>query len=261
LFGSKSGFDKIEDCFEEITPKIFALETGLSSNPKMNWQLSNLDRFSLISNSDCHSPEKIGREANVFNTELSYFAIKEALQKKDKSKFLFTIEFFPEEGKYHFDGHRVCNIVFSPEQTKKQNGICPVCKKPLVVGVSNRVAELADRPFGFKPKSAVGYKSLVPLKELIGEVLGVGPNSKNVAKKYESLIKEIGPELEILLETPISVLEKSTMPQIANAIDLMRQEKVQAVPGYDGVYGVISVLGLDKNNKKESKLKLFDNDF
>ncbi len=254
LFGSKSGFDKIEDCFEEITPQIFALETGLSSDPLMNWQLSALDRFSLISNSDCHSPEKIGREANVFNTELSYFAIKEALQKKDKSKFLFTIEFFPEEGKYHFDGHRACNVVFSPEQTKKHNGICPVCKKPLVVGVSNRVAELADRPLGQKPKNAIDYKSLVPLKELISEILGVGPNSKQVAKKYEVLIKEIGCELEILLETPIDILQKSAMPQIANAIDLMRQGKVQATPGYDGVYGVIKVLGLEKNTSKQKKL-------
>lgn len=259
LFGSKSGFDKVEDCFEEITPKIFALETGLSSDPLMNWQLSVLDRFSLISNSDCHSPENIGREANVFNTELSYFAIKEALQTKDKTKFLFTIEFFPEEGKYHFDGHRACNVVFDPEQTRKHNGICPACKKPLVVGVSNRVAELADRPLGQKPKNAIPYKSLVPLKELIGEVLGVGPNSKQVAKKYNDLIKKFGPELEILLEVSIDVLEKSTMPQIAKAIDSMRQGKVQATPGYDGVYGVITVLGND-NAKNTKQKKLFDNE-
>lgn len=241
LFGSKSGFDKIEDCFEEITGQIFALETGLSSDPKMNWQLSALNRFSLVSNSDCHSPEKIGREANVFDTELSYFSIKEALQKKDKTKFLYTIEFFPEEGKYHYDGHRVCNISFSPEQTKKHNGICPVCKKPLVIGVSNRVAELADKPFGFKPKNAVPYKSLVPLRELVGEVLGVGPSSKKVDIEYQKLIKNCGSELEILLEIPIERLKEKTLPDIAKAIDLMRRGKVQAVPGYDGVYGKINV--------------------
>ncbi len=257
LFGSKSGFDKIEDCFEEITPKIFALETGLSSDPKMNWQLSALDRFSLISNSDCHSPEKIGREANVFNTDLSYFAIKKALQTKDKTKFLFTIEFFPEEGKYHFDGHRACDIVFNPEQTKKAGGICPVCKKPLVVGVSNRVAVLADRPFGTKPKNSIPYKSLVPLRELIGEILGVGPSSKKVALQYDLLIQKLGPELEILLEVPINVLKESSFPEIAKAIDLMRKEKVQAIPGYDGVYGKIKVLG-GVNFKKPKQKKLFN---
>ena len=261
LFGSKSGFNKIEDCFEELTGQIFALETGLSSDPQMNWQLSALDRFSLVSNSDCHSPEKIGREANVFDTELSYFAIKEALQKKDKDKFLFTIEFFPEEGKYHYDGHRVCNISFSPEQTKKHNGICPACKKLLVVGVSNRVAELADKPFGFQPKNAIPYKSLVPLRELIGEVLGVGSSSKKVDIEYQKLIRNCGCELEILLEMPIEKLKEKTLADIAKAIDLMRQGKVQATPGYDGVYGKIKVLGeLGKNNKAVQP-KLFDNDF
>ncbi|MDO8524559.1 MAG: endonuclease Q family protein [bacterium] len=258
LFGSKSGFDKIEDCFEEITPQIFALETGLSSDPKMNWQLSALNRFSLVSNSDCHSPEKIGREANVFDTDLSYFAIKEVLQKKDKTKFLFTIEFFPEEGKYHYDGHRVCNICFSPEQTKKHNAICPVCKKPLVVGVSNRVAELADRPFGFKPENAIPYKSSVPLRELIGEALGVGSNSKKVDIEYQKLIKNCGSELDILLEMPIEKLREKTLPDIAKAIDLMRQGKVQAIPGYDGVFGKIKVLGEQTKNKKIGQPKLFD---
>jgi len=261
LFGSKSGFDKIEDCFEEITPQIFALETGLSSDPLMNWQLSALDRFSLVSNSDCHSPEKIGREANVFDTDLSYFSIKEALQKKDKDKFLFTIEFFPEEGKYHYDGHRICNISFSPEQTKKHNGICPVCKKPLVVGVSNRVAVLADKPLGFKPKNAIPYKSLVPLRELISEALGVGPSSKKVDIEYQKLIKNCGCELEILLEIPIEKLKEKTLTDIVLAIDLMRQGKVQATPGYDGVYGKIKVLGELGKDGKPVQPKLFDNDF
>ncbi len=254
LFGSKSGFNTIEECFDDYTKYIFALETGLSSDPAMNWRLSALDRFVLVSNSDSHSPEKIGREANVFDTELSYFSIKEALQKKDKSKFLFTIEFFPEEGKYHYDGHRVCNISFSPEQTKKACGICPVCKKPLVVGVSNRVAELADRTFGFKPKNAIPYKSLVPLRELIGEALGVGPSSKKVDTEYQKLIKNCGCELEILLDVPINILKEKTLPDIAKAIDLMRQGKVQTIPGYDGVYGKIKVaVEIDKNSLTSQK--------
>ncbi len=250
LFGSKSGFDSLKECFEEYSKYIYAGETGLSANPEMLWTMPDGRRLSLISNSDCHSPEKIGREANVFDTDLSYFAIKDALQKKDKSKFLFTIEFFPEEGKYHYDGHRVCNICFSPEQTKKHDGICPVCKKPLVVGVSNRVAELADRHFGFKPKNAIPYKCLVPLRELIGEVLGVGSSSKKVDIEYQKLIKNCGPELEILLDIPIEKLKEKTLPDIALAIDLMRQGKVQATPGYDGVFGKIKVLGNEKKDKQ-----------
>jgi uncharacterized protein (TIGR00375 family) len=257
LFGSKSGFDKIEDCFEELTGQIFALETGLSSNPLMNWQLSALDRFSLVSNSDCHSPEKIGREANVFDTELSYFAIREALQKKDKNKFLFTIEFFPEEGKYHFDGCRACSENMHPLQTKKNNGLCPKCKKKATIGVLSRVNELADRPEGTKPNNAIPYKSLVPLRELIGEVLGVGPSSKKVDAEYQKLIKNLGSELHILLEASIQELKEKTLPDIALAIDLMRQGKVQATSGYDGVYGKIKVLG----NEKREKQTAFDIDF
>ncbi|MDD5738902.1 MAG: endonuclease Q family protein [Candidatus Pacebacteria bacterium] len=258
LFGSKSGFNSLEECFEEYSKYIYAGETGLSANPEMLWTMPDGRRLTLISNSDCHSPEKIGREANVFNTDLSYFAIKEALQKKDKTKFLFTIEFFPEEGKYHYDGHRVCDIVFNPEQTKKHNGICPVCKKPLVVGVSNRVAELADKPFGFKPKNAIPYKSLVPLRELIGEALGVGPNSKKVDIEYQKIIKNCGSELEVLLDMPIQKLKEKTLPNIALAIDLMRQGKVQATPGYDGVYGKIKVLEGLLESKKARQPKLIE---
>jgi len=173
LFGSMSGFDRIEDCFGKQTSKIFALETGLSSDPAMNWRLSALDRFSLISNSDSHSPSRIGREANVFNCELSYFEIKKVLEKKDKNKFLYTIEFFPEEGKYHFDGHRNCNLRLSPQETKKYKGICPRCSKPVTRGVLNRVDELADRPEGFTPENVIGYKSMVSLDEIIADVKGV----------------------------------------------------------------------------------------
>ncbi len=257
LFGSKSGFDKIEECFEEYTKYIYALETGLSSDPLMNWRLSALDRFVLVSNSDSHSPEKIGREANVFDTDLSYFAISQAMKQKDPAKFLFTVEFFPEEGKYHFDGHRSCNVSLNPEQTKQYNGICPICKRPLTIGVLNRVAELADRPDGFKPVNAIPYKSLVPLRELIGEALGVGPASKQVEKEYQSLIQSCGSEFAILLDVSVDILQGRTLPAISQAIGLMRQGKVQAVPGYDGVYGKIKVFGEIEKAKSTSQKSLF----
>jgi len=173
LFGSMSGFDKVEDCFEKQTDRIFAIETGLSSDPAMNWRLSCLDRFTLISNSDSHSPAKIGREANVFNCELDYKTIRDVLKTKDKKRFLYTIEFFPEEGKYHYDGHRLCGIVMSPQETRQNNNICPKCRRPLTIGVMNRVCQLADRPEGFVPQDAIPYKSLVPLSEIIAEAKGI----------------------------------------------------------------------------------------
>ena len=165
IFGSKSGFDSVEECFEEYSKHIYAIETGLSSDPAMNWRLSQLDKVALISNSDAHSPHKIGREANVFDTEINYQSIFDAIKYKDPKKFLYTIEFFPEEGKYHYDGHRLCNLSLSPAESKKYNNICPRCAKPLVIGVLNRVEELADRPERFRPKNAIPFKSLIPLEE------------------------------------------------------------------------------------------------
>ena len=186
LFGSKSGFDSIEECFEEYSKDIYALETGLSSDPGMNWRWSKLDRFTLISNSDSHSPSKIGREANVFDAEMSYNSIIDALKTKDNKRFLYTVEFFPEEGKYHYDGHRNCKVRLNPRETIKNKGICSVCGKPLTVGVMNRVEELADRPEGFVPSRKIPYKKMIPLTEIISDVMGVANTSKAVGTEYRA---------------------------------------------------------------------------
>src|SRR3989344_9023860 len=183
VFGSYSGFDSLNECFGDQTKYIYAIETGLSSDPAMNWRLSALDKIALISNSDAHSPANLGRAANAFDIapdKLSYQEIRRIIKEKDKKSFLYTIEFFPEEGKYHHDGHRDCRINFSPSESKKHKGICPVCKKKLVIGVLNRVDQLADRAEKFKPKNSIAFRSLVPLPEIIGEILGVGKSSKKV---------------------------------------------------------------------------------
>lgn len=255
VFGSKSGFDTLEECFEEYTKYIYAIETGLSSDPAMNWRLSQLDKITLISNSDAHSLPKIGREANVFDTELSYQGIADALKTKDKTKFLYTIEFFPEEGKYHYDGHRLCNLSLKPEQSKKYNNICPVCGKQLVIGVLNRVEELADRPEGFVPKNAIPFKSLIPLSEVIAEALGVSVAGKEVANNYNNLIKNLGDEFKILLEsTEKEIAEKSSL-EIAEGVIKMREGKVSIEPGYDGVYGKIKIFSEKKDKKTALKQK------
>ena len=252
VFGSKSGFDSLEECFEDYTKYIYAIETGLSSDPAMNWRLSQLDKITLISNSDAHSLPKIGREANVFDTELSYQGIAEALKTKNKNKFLYTIEFFPEEGKYHYDGHRLCNLSLTPQQSKKYNNICPKCGKPLVIGVLNRVEKLADRPEGFLPKNAIPFKSLIPLNEVIAESIGVSVASKEVLKHYNNLIKNLGNEFKILLESTKKEIEKESLPEIAEGVVKMREGKVSIEPGYDGVYGKIKIFS-DKNKSKISK--------
>jgi len=249
VFGSKSGFDSLEECFEEQIKNIFAVETGLSSDPAMNWQLSSLDKVALISCSDAHSAPKIGREACVFDTELSYPAIIEAIKSKNPKKFLCTIEFFPEEGKYHYDGHRLCNVRLSPAETKKYRGLCPVCGKPLVIGVASRVAALADRPEGFAPPQAIPYKRLIPLSQVVSEVLGVGEASKRVQEIYQRLISKLGPELAILIDCPLSGIEKVGGSALALAIQKMRAGQVNIEPGYDGVYGQISILSA--NGRKD----------
>jgi uncharacterized protein (TIGR00375 family) len=257
LFGSMSGFDKIEDCFEEQTPKIFALETGLSSDPAMNWRLSALDRFTLISNSDSHSPQKIGREANVFNCELGYSTIRQVLKNKDQSKFLYTIEFFPEEGKYHFDGHRLCGIRWSPQETKQHNGKCPKCGKPVTVGVANRIEKLADRPEGFKPQNAIPFKNLIPLDEIIASAKGVGKASVNVERDYQLYLNKFGTEFEILLKASKEELLKALPPKVAEGVLLARLGKVNIKPGYDGEYGTVSVFGETPAVRNEEQLNLF----
>jgi uncharacterized protein (TIGR00375 family) len=241
IFGSRSGFDSIEECFEEYSNYIFAGETGLSSNPAMNWRLSALDRITLISCSDAHSPSHIGREANVFNCELSYFEIVKAIKEKDKNKFLYTIEFYPEEGKYHYDGHRNCGVSFSPKETKKYNGICPVCGRPLTIGVLNRVEQLADRPEGFVPENAIPFKSLIPLEEIIADALGQGVGTVEVEKEYKNLIEKFENEFNVLMNVPRSDLEAVTLPEIAEGIIRAREGKVFIEPGYDGVYGKIRI--------------------
>jgi uncharacterized protein (TIGR00375 family) len=249
LFGSRSGFDSMEECFEDLAKYIFACETGLSSDPVMNWRISALDKISLISNSDAHSPEKIGREANVFDTDLSYSGIIEAIKSKDPQKFLYTIEFFPQEGKYHYDGHRNCNISLSPQESKKYNNICPRCGRPLTIGVLNRVDELADREEGFEPKEAIPFKSLIPLEEIIAEALGTAPGTKQTREEYKNLVKQVGNEFKVLLEAPPAELEKFTFPEVVEGIIRVREGKVFIEPGYDGVYGKIGIF--KKGEQKE----------
>jgi uncharacterized protein (TIGR00375 family) len=240
IFGSKSGFDSIEECFDEYSRYIYAIETGLSSDPEMNWRLSSLDSITLLSNSDAHSPAKLGREANVFNCDLDYHAVIDTIRKKDRNRFLFTIEFFPEEGKYHYDGHRACNVLFSPDETKKHNGLCPICKKKLTVGVMSRVNELADREEGFIPDNAIPSKHLVPLQEIIAEALECGFNTKKVNTEYEKMLSSHR-EFEILLDLPEDELFRITQRKIAEGIIRVRTGNIYIRPGYDGVFGTVSL--------------------
>ncbi|MFC1646387.1 endonuclease Q family protein [Candidatus Omnitrophota bacterium] len=256
LFGSMSGFDRIEDCFEKHTSKIFALETGLSSDPAMNWRLSKLDRFSLISNSDSHSPSKIGREANVFDCDLDYFTIRDVLQKKDKKRFLYTIEFFPEEGKYHFDGHRACGICFSPKQSRENKNRCPKCGRALTIGVMNRVEQLADRPEGTVPENAIPFKNLIPLDEIISEARGVGKKSQAVTREYRSLIAKFGSEFEILLNAKEADLRANVPERIADGILRVDGGKVNIQPGHDGEYGKINIFGQEELDKAKDQAQL-----
>ena len=256
VFGSRSGFNSLEECFEDYSKYIYAIETGLSSSPDMNWRISALDKIALISNSDSHSCPHLGREANVFDTEISYPAITNAIKLKDPQKFLYTIEFYPEEGKYHYDGHRSCGISLSPAESKKYNNICPNCGRPLTIGVLNRVDQLADRPEGFKPNNAIPFKSLVPLSEIIADALGVATGTKQVEEEYKHLIKNFSNEFKILLEVPRSELETITLPEIAEGIARVREGKVDIEPGYDGVYGKIRIFskGEPKTLSKQGTL-------
>jgi uncharacterized protein (TIGR00375 family) len=254
IFGSMSGFDSVEECFEEYAKDIYCLETGLSSDPAINWRLSALDRYTLISNSDSHSPSKIGREANVFDAKMDYLEILDILKKKDKKRFLFTVEFFPEEGKYHYDGHRICNVRFSPDETRKNKGLCPACKKPITVGVMNRVDELADRKAGFVPGNSIPFKNMIPLEEIIAQVRAKSRDSQTVQTEYKAILQRLGNEFEVLLDIPGEKLLDSLPIQIARAIINVRKGNVNILPGYDGVYGKIE---LPKEDKQEEQLTLF----
>ena len=241
VLGSKSGFDSIEECFEDLTPHIFAVETGLSSDPAMNWRVSSLDGFTLVSNSDAHSPLNLGREANLFNTELSYPAIKSALKTGDSDQFLGTFEFYPEEGKYHIDGHRVCDISFWPATTLKHEGVCPVCDKPLTLGVLYRVEELADRKKGQKPSRSAPYFNIIQLKDILSEIFRVGPNSKKVQQAYQFVLDKLGSEFNILQNLDTIAIEKAGISLLPEAIERMRRQEISVIPGYDGQYGRVQI--------------------
>ena len=257
VLGSKSGFDSIEECFEDLTPHIFAAETGLSSDPAMNWMVSSLDRLTLVSNSDAHSPANLGREVNLFDTELSYHAIMDALRTGDPKRFLGTLEYFAEEGKYHFDGHRKCGVRLSPLETMQNKGICPVCGRPVTIGVLYRVEELADRKAGEKPKGAHPYTSLFPLTDVLSQVLQVGPKSKRVSEAYRALLERLGPEFEILRKTSLDALERHGPPLLDEAIKRMRDKRVHIAPGYDGEYGTISVFDKQERSRLLGQKSLF----
>jgi uncharacterized protein (TIGR00375 family) len=267
IFGSNSGFDSIEECFEEYTKYIYSLETGLSSDPEMNWRWSALDNICLISNSDAHSPSKIGREANIFEgKEINYNLIKEAIksanpkaltagsaERGDSLRLTKTIEFFPEEGKYHWDGHRNCELCLSPEESFKYNNICPRCGRPLTIGVMNRVAKLADRKPGEKPEKTIPFQRLIPLNEIIADVLGMGVGTKGVAEHYKSLIKNFNSEFKILLDVEQEKIAAVSLPEIGEAISRVRQGNVKISPGFDGEFGKINVFGEGEEKPKTTK--------
>ena len=254
--GSKSGFDAIDDCYGDLSHHVFAVETGLSSDPPMNWRVSSLDRFRLVSNSDAHSPEKLGREVCVFDTEMDYFALRRALETGEG--YGGTLEFFPEEGKYHLDGHRHCHVSFSPGETREHGGRCPVCGKPLTVGVMHRVEDLADRgEEAVPPETAGPMRSLVPLPEILSEIHQVGPKSKTVARHYESLLGRLGPELPLLDTLPLEDIGPAASPLVAEAVSRLRKEEVIRDAGYDGVYGTIRLFRDDELHRHTRGAALF----
>ncbi|HEX3731347.1 MAG TPA: UvrD-helicase domain-containing protein, partial [Mycobacteriales bacterium] len=235
--GSKSGFDAIADCYGDLADHVFAVETGLSSDPAMNWRVSSLDRYTLVSNSDAHSPPALAREATTFATELDYFRIADALRRNDGG--VGTVEFFPEEGKYHLDGHRACRTRLSPGETKHSGGLCPVCGKPVTVGVLHRIDDLADRPEGEHPARAGQFTNLIPLPEIIGEIVGKGPKTKTVTREIDRLVAALGPELGLLTEVPVDRIAKVGGELAGEAISRLRRGEVIRQSGYDGEYGVI----------------------
>ncbi len=258
VLGASSGFDTLEECFEDMLPAIFAVETGLSSDPPMNWRLSMLDRYAIVSNSDAHSPQKLAREATCFDTELSYRGIYDALKTRDPERFLGTLEFFPEEGKYHLDGHRKCGICWEPRQSLMADCLCPECGKRLTVGVLHRVEHLADREAGDRPALAPPYENLIPLKEIIGSVFGVGPTSKRVQRVYERLLAELGPELAILRDASPEAIAGCGEALVAEGVRRMRSGEVEIAAGYDGVYGRIQVFSEEDRARLSRQPALFN---
>lgn len=270
MFGSMSGFDSMEECFGQYSKYILGIETGLSSDPQMNWRIPELDKVAILSNSDSHSVERIGREANIFEADLSYDGILEAIKnsiplniKEDnfslvnRPKILETIEFFPEEGKYHYDGHRLCGVLFSPEDSIKNKNICPKCGKTLTIGVMNRVEQLAKRDSDFFDPKRPGFKKLITLDEIIADALGVGKGSKSVFKIYSDLILNLKNELNILLNVSISDIKSIAGDLIAEGVQRVRNGKLHIIPGYDGEYGKIFIFNEDERLKVKAKNTLF----
>mgnify|MGYP000968235839 FL=1 len=258
MFGSKSGFDTVEECFHEQTEHIYAYETGLSSDPLMNWRLSQLDHLTLLSSSDAHSLPNLAREANVFDLseEPSYLEIYEIIKTKNTKKILYTIEFWPEEGMYHYDGHRACNISFTPQQSKKHKNLCPSCGKPLVIGVLNRVEALADRPEGFKPENTVPFRQTVELDKIIGEAFDIkNRQSAKIQLQYRAMVQSLGSELDILLEMPLERIAKAAPAEIVEGIRRVREGELFVTPGFDGQYGTVRIFS--PQEKKERQQKLF----
>ena len=259
MFGSKSGFDSIEECFGPLKSHIFAVETGLSSDPPMNWRIKDLDNVRLISNSDAHSPGYLGRNASVFNTDLSFFHIRQALEKNDLEKYHGTLDMYPHQGKYHYDGHRKCNICLNPAATAKIDGICPECGRKVTYGVLNRVQELATRKEGYEPENRHGFKSIIPLADILSEIFEVGPKTKKVATYYTRAIEALGPELGILVDKSVEQIDVANVPLLAEAIMKMRTGDINIDPGYDGEFGKVKLFSEpEKVRLKGEKYLLFD---
>lgn len=263
VLGDKSGFETVEECFEDLTEYIYAVEMGLSSNPPMNWAISFLDKFTLMANSDAHSPEKLGRNANIFNTELSYNGILETLKSGNPKKFLGTVNFFPQKGKYYFDGHRKCEVSWNPLDTVKHSEICSLCNKKVTVGVLSRVAELADRDNVLDRINRHPFHSLIPLKEILSEIIGKGSATKDVIKQYHAILQKYGSEFNILLNASVENMHTNGDSEIAEAIRRMRNGEVYIQEGYDGEFGIIKVmheseqkLVFNSGKTKKSALKL-----
>jgi uncharacterized protein (TIGR00375 family) len=257
IFGAFSGFDRVEDCYQDKTKHVHALETGLSSDPPMNWRLSALDKYTLVSNSDSHSfwPWRIGREANVFELEkLTYHEVVDAVRQKDSRRFKFTIETDPAYGKYHWTGHRNCHVSLPPQEAIEIGNICPVCGRPLTKGVEQRVEELADRPADFKPDNAIGYMHLLPLSEIIATVLGAAsPSVQSVWSIYNKLIERFGDEYSVLIDSPFEEMIKIVDARVAEAVVRARNEQIHVTPGYDGVYGQPVLFENEQQTQKQEK--------
>lgn len=257
ILGDKSGFDSVEECFDDLADHIYAVETGLSTDPAMNWMCGFLDRYTLTSNSDAHSPDRLGRNANLFDTELDYDAIVRALKRGDGENFLGTIDLFPQEGKYHYDGHRKCGVCWDPLETLKNNSICPKCHKRVTVGVMNRVVQLSSREDILLRRNRLPFHSIIPLKEILSEIVGVAPGSRKVAGMYLSAVKKIGPELDLLLNIPVEEIEKGGGPELSEAVSRMRRRRIYIKEGYDGEYGQIKVFEAGDKCRLDPQAALF----